>query len=124
VLAACSTASGESVGPEGLAPLVRPLIAARVPAVVGTLWDVKDTATIKDLLVSLHRHYRNGADVAVALQQAQLAMLREPARTWAPLQVVGYAASPYAPHAAQEELTSEYVRTENSLHRPDGLHPQ
>jgi len=124
VLAACSTASGESVGPEGLAPLVRPLIASRVPAVVGTLWDVKDTATIKDLLVSFHRHYRNGDDVAVALRKAQLAMLREPARTWAPLQVVGYAASPYALHAALEEPHSEHVRTANSLHRPDGLHPQ
>jgi len=95
VLAACSTASGESVGPEGLAPLVRPFIAARVPAVVGTLWDVND-ATVKDLLVSFHRHYRNGDDVAVALQNAQLEMLRmnKPARTWAPFQVVGYADSP------------------------------
>lgn len=126
VLAACSTASGRSVGSEGLAPLVRPLVAARVPAIVGTSWDVKDTATIKDLLVSFHRHYRNGADVAVALQQAQLGMLRkkQPARQWAPLQAVGYAASPYAHHAAQERKPSEHLRIANPLHRPDGLHPQ
>ena len=124
VLAACSTTSGKSVGPEGLAPLVRPLIAARVPSVVGTLWDVKDTATIKDLLVSLHRHYRNGDDVAVALQKAQLAMLREPARTWAPFQVIGYATSPYERPAALEETRNEHFRTQDSLHRPDGFHSQ
>lgn len=126
VLAACSTAFGESVGAEGLAPLVRPLIAARVPAVVGTTWDVKDTATIRELMVSLHRHYRNGDDVAVALQKAQLDILREhePARTWAALQVIGYAGSPYARHAAQEKTRSEHIHPQDSLHRPDGLHSQ
>ncbi|HET8774337.1 MAG TPA: CHAT domain-containing protein [Thermoanaerobaculia bacterium] len=126
VLAACSTAFGESVGAEGLAPLVRPLIAARVPAVVGTTWDVKDTATIRELMVSLHRHYRNGDDVAVALRKAQLDMLRkhEPARVWAALQVIGYAGSPYAPHAAQEKTNSEPIHPQDSLHRPDGLHSQ
>jgi CHAT domain-containing protein len=125
VLAACSTAGGVPVGPEGIAPLVRPIIAANVPAVVGTLWDVRD-ATVKNLLVSLHCHYRNGDDVAVALQQAQLEMLRtkEPARTWAAFQVVGYAGSPYASHAAMEKIHSEHICSQNSLHRPHGLHPQ
>jgi CHAT domain-containing protein len=124
VLAACSTAGGVAVGPEGMAPLVRPIIAANVPAVVGTLWEVND-ATVKKLLVSLHCHYRNGDDVAVALQHAQLEMLRnENARTWAAFQVVGYAGSPYAPHAAMEKPHSEHVCTQNSLHRPDGLHSQ
>ena len=126
VLAACSSASGESVGPEGVAPLVRPLIAARVPGVVGTLWNVADIATLKALFLSLHCHYRNGDDVAVALQKAQLEMLREnePARTWAPIQVFGFAGSPYAHHAAMEERHRAHLCTEDSLHRPDGLHPQ
>ncbi|MDP9190200.1 MAG: CHAT domain-containing protein [Acidobacteriota bacterium] len=126
VLAACSSAGGVTVGPEGVAPLVRPLLAANVPAVIGTLWKIND-ATVKKLLVSLHCHYRNGDDVAVALQHAQLEMLRneqEPARTWAAFQVVGYAGSPYARHAAMENTHSEHVCTQNSLHRPDGLHPQ
>lgn len=125
VLAACSSAGGVAVGPEGVAPLVRPIIAANVPAVVGTLWNVQD-ATVKNLLVSLHCHYRNGDDVAVALQQAQLEMLRnnEHARTWAAFQVVGYAGSPYAPHAAMEMTHSDHVCTQDSLHRPDGLHSQ
>lgn len=123
VLGACSTAGGQPVGPEGLAPLVRPLIAANVPAVVGTLWDVKD-ATAKELLVSLHCHYRRGDDVAVALRAAQLERLQndDPAMMWAPYQVVGYAGSPYA--APPEKTPNESVCVQNSLQRPDGLHPE
>jgi CHAT domain-containing protein len=125
LLAACSTADGRGVGPEGLAPLVRPIIAANVPAVVGTLWSVRD-ATAKDLMLSLHCHYRNGDDVAVALQKAQRAMLRSnvPAMDWAPFQVVGYAASPYAHPIAMEKTTNDDLCSQDPLHRPDGLHPQ
>ncbi len=124
VLAACSTASGRSVGPEGVAPLIRPLLAARVPAVVGTLSDVND-ATVKDLLVSLHCHYRNGDDVAVALQKAQRVMLRKhhSAGAWALFQVVGYAGSPYPRPAALED-NNELDPCQNLLYRPDGLHSQ
>jgi CHAT domain-containing protein len=124
VLGACSTAGGQPVGPEGLAPLVRPLIAANVPAVVGTLWDVYD-ATAKQLLVSLHCHYRNGADVAEALRAAQLEMLRnKPAMMWAPYQVVGYAGSPYARGTTKEKTPHESVCAQHSLQRPDGLPPE
>ncbi|HEX2833108.1 MAG TPA: CHAT domain-containing protein [Thermoanaerobaculia bacterium] len=96
VLAACSTAGGQPVGPEGVAALVRPFLAANVPAVVGSLWDVED-ATTNQLLVSFHCHYRNGSDVAVALREAQLAMIRDNKSSfdWAPFQVIGYAASPH-----------------------------
>ncbi len=125
VLGACSTAGGGSVGPQGLAPLVRPLIAANVPAVVGTLWNVRD-ASAKNLLVSFHCHYRHGDDVAVALRQAQLERLRkhEPAMKWAAFEVVGYAASPYPRSIALEDPNSEHLCTQNSLQRPDGLHSQ
>jgi CHAT domain-containing protein len=125
VLGACSTAGGHSIGPQGLAALVRPLIAANVPAVVGTLSNVND-ATTKELLVSLHCHYRHGDDVAVALQKAQLAMLRngKPARTWAPFQVVGHAGSPYERPAALEEQHLERICRPHSVHRPDGLSSQ
>lgn len=127
VLGACSTAGEASVGPQGLAPLVRPFIGARVPAVVGTLWTVKDAST-KRLLVSLHCHYRHGDDVAVALRKAQLERLRESdndhAMNWAAFQVVGYAASPYPRSIAQENASSDHLCTQDSLHRPDGLHPQ
>ena len=100
VLGACSSAGGLPVGPQGVAPLVRPLIARGVPAVVGTLWDVED-ATAKELLVSFHQHYRKGNDAAVAMQQAQIELLRNPNEklrsvlAWAPYQVIGYASSPF-----------------------------
>ena len=125
VLGACSTAAGQPVGPEGLAPLVRPLIAANVPAVVGTLWDVND-ATSKALLVSLHCHYRHGDDVAVALRVAQLERLRnhDNPMTWAAFQVVGYAQSPYPRPVTLEETHNDGVCAQNSLQRPHGLHPQ
>jgi CHAT domain-containing protein len=101
LLASCRSAEGAPVGPEGVAPLVRPLIAAGVPAVIGSLWDVED-ATAASLLVSFHRHYRQGSDAALALRQAQLSMLRNDnpglrsVLAWAPFQVIGHASSPFA----------------------------
>jgi CHAT domain-containing protein len=101
VLGACSSAGGLPVGAEGIAPLVRPIIGAGVPGVIGALWDIDD-ATAADLLVSFHRHYLLGEDAAAALRDAQLEMLRsenpgpKPARFWAPFQAIGYASSPFA----------------------------
>jgi CHAT domain-containing protein len=101
VLGACSSAGGLPVGTEGIAPLVRPLVGAGVPGVIGTLWDIDD-ATAEGLLVSFHRHYRQGKDAAAALRDAQLEFLRSnkpgqsPARFWAPFQAIGYASSPFA----------------------------
>lgn len=93
VLAACSSAGGVPVGPEGLAPLVRPFLAAGVPAVIGTLWDVND-ATVDPLLVSFHRHYEQSGDAAAALRAAQVELLkpisRKSALTWAAFQVIGH----------------------------------
>lgn len=94
VLSACSSAGGLPVGPEGVASLVRPLIAAGVPAVVGSLWDVED-ATTEDLLVSFHDDYRQRADAAAALRAAQLSQLRNSRGlrsllVWAPFQVIGH----------------------------------
>lgn len=100
VLSACSSAGGRPVGPEGVAPLVRPLLTAGVPAVMGTLWDVED-ATAEPLSVSFHRHYEQGSDAAMALQAAQLQMLRDGNRglrsilAWAPFQVIGHGSSPF-----------------------------
>jgi CHAT domain-containing protein/tetratricopeptide (TPR) repeat protein len=102
VLGACSSAGGLPVGTEGIAPLVRPIVAAGVPGVIGALWDIDD-ATASTLLVSFHRHYQMGEDAAEALRQAQLEWLRgsNPGRRsglrWAPFQAIGYASSPFAP---------------------------
>lgn len=100
VLSSCSSADGRPVGPEGVAPLVRPLITQGVAAVVGSLWDVND-ATTEALFVSFHRHYRNGSNAAAALRSAQLELLGTTNRglrsplTWAPFQVYGHASSPF-----------------------------
>jgi CHAT domain-containing protein len=100
VLGACSSAGGLPVGAEGIAPLVRPMVGVGIPGVVGALWDIND-ATARDLLVSFHRHYRQGEDSAVALRSAQLELLRSKnpilrsGLTWAPFQVIGYASSPF-----------------------------
>jgi len=100
VLSACSSAGGMPVGPEGLAPLVRPIIAAGVPGVVGSLWTINDAASER-LLVEFHLYYRNGRDAASALQLAQIRFLEEhnraiPVFAWSAFQVVGQASSPFA----------------------------
>ncbi|MGZ5432663.1 MAG: CHAT domain-containing protein, partial [Thermoanaerobaculia bacterium] len=104
VLAACSSAGGMPVGPEGLAPLVRPLLVAGVPGIIGTLWNVRESSETSELLVRFHHHYRNGRDADDALRLAQLEMLGDPdlarssAVAWAPFQATGYASSPFAQH--------------------------
>lgn len=99
ILAACSSAGGSPVGPEGLAPLVRPLITAGVPAVIGTLWNVRDQDAT-DVLVAFHGHYKLGKDAAAALRSAQLDLLKggdHKVLAWAPFQVIGHASSPFGP---------------------------
>jgi CHAT domain-containing protein len=103
VLSACSSAGGTPVGPEGLAPLVRPLLAAGVPGIAGTLWNVGDNQATQDLLVRFHKHYRDGYAADVALQKAQMEMIHDPLaghrapRSWSAFQFNGYASSPFPP---------------------------
>ncbi len=95
VLSACSTAGGKAIGSLTVTGLVRPLLGAGVPAVVGTLWDVKSGATPL-LLTSFHRHLSEGESAARALRLAQLGMIRgnlaqRSVKSWAPFQVIGAA---------------------------------
>lgn len=128
VLSACSSAGGAPVGPEGVSPLVRPLITAGVPAVIGSLWDVDDATAVKPL-VSFHRHYEQGQDAAVAMQQMQLGMLRKDKSAfrsvlaWAPFQVIGHASSPFGAEAAAKEIHHDISRT-YSVQRSDGVRSQ
>lgn len=100
VLAACSSAGGLPIRAEGVGPLVRPLIAARVPAVIGSLWPVSD-ATATHLFVSFHQRFGEGRDAAAAMQAAQRGLIRSDDRksvfAWAPYQVIGYTDSPFGP---------------------------
>jgi CHAT domain-containing protein len=106
VLSTCSSAGGAPVGPEGVAPLVRPILTAGVPAVIGTLWDVHDP-TAERFFVSFHQHYREGRSAAEALRAAQLELLGARGfkpMAWAPFQVIGHASSPFAPpHDTKKE---------------------
>jgi CHAT domain-containing protein len=107
VLAACSSAGGTSVGPEGLAPLVRPLVIAGVPGVIGTLWNVSAQQETEELLVRFHRHYSAGTEAGDALRLAQLEMRSDPdasrntPRAWGAFQMIGHASSPF--HASTKQ---------------------
>lgn len=83
VLSACRTASGPIARGEGAISLVRPFVTQRVPAVVGSIWDVDDEAS-RDLLTRFHQAYLSNGDAALSLQQAQEAFIASgrPLRTW------------------------------------------
>jgi CHAT domain-containing protein len=74
VLAACRTAAGPTLRGEGVLNLARPFMAAGVPAVIGTLWDVDDRAS-RRLLVEFHRQIARGLTPVEALRQAQLGLI-------------------------------------------------
>lgn len=94
VLAACDTGTGPIRGGEGAVSLARAFLAAGVPAVVQSLWQVEDEATT-ELMNTFHARLRAGDDPATALRKAQLALrglanprFRSPVR-WGGFTVVG-----------------------------------
>lgn len=94
VLGACRTSVGRIRRGEGVFNLARPFLAAGVPTVVASLWDVNDRAS-RRLLVAFHRALRQSRDVADALRHAQLELmgdadplLQAPA-AWAGFIVIG-----------------------------------
>jgi CHAT domain-containing protein len=94
VLAACSTAVGAVSRGEGAMSVARPFLAAGVPTVVASQWDVDDRAT-EQLFVEFHRTLSRSGDPVQSLRSAQLALLRgaNPAfrlpGSWAPFIVLG-----------------------------------
>jgi len=94
VLGACATAIGAESRSEGPLSMARPFIAAGVPAVVATLWDVQDAAS-RTLLRAFHRRVAAGESPVSALQQAQweLASSANPAlaspAAWAGFEIIG-----------------------------------
>jgi CHAT domain-containing protein len=75
VLASCSTLRNGSDRSEGTPNIARSFLAAGVPAVVGTLWDIDDAETA-GLVADLHREVAKNVMPAAALRDAQLAALR------------------------------------------------
>jgi CHAT domain-containing protein len=74
VLGACRTSAGRIRRGEGVFSLARPFLAAGVPAVVASLWDVNDRAT-RRLLVAFHGRVRESRRVTDALREAQLELM-------------------------------------------------
>jgi CHAT domain-containing protein len=74
VLAACRSAAGTVSRTEGALSLGRPFLAAGVPNVVGSLWDVDDEVT-RTFFVAFHRRLLADADPARALRATQLLLL-------------------------------------------------
>lgn len=91
VLAACGGLRGNTDRVEGIPSLARAFMAAGVPTVVGTLWDVPDESTAS-LFLEFHKQLKRGSPPAAALRNAQLAALRssEPTNmTWATVAMIG-----------------------------------
>src|SRR6185369_8519124 len=76
VLAACDTGNAYLPGSEGATTLGRAFLAAGVPTVVASLWDVDDRATAR-LLSRFHEELQAGNDPASALRRAQIAMIQD-----------------------------------------------
>jgi len=75
VLAACRTAAGAVSRVEGTLSLGRPFVAAGVPDVVASLWDIDDVVS-RRFFVVFHRALLAEGDPVLALRKAQLAFLR------------------------------------------------
>jgi CHAT domain-containing protein len=94
VLGGCSTSSGKRTVYEGPLSLSRAFLAAGIPDIVATLWDVDDDAS-REMLLPFHKGLRQGSDAVAALRTAQLHMIHHrDARfrrvdAWAGFQVIG-----------------------------------
>jgi CHAT domain-containing protein len=76
VLAACRSAAGAVSRLEGAFSLSRPFLAAGVPNVVGSLWDVDDEVS-RTFFVTFHRSLRVEGEPAAALRATQVVLLRD-----------------------------------------------
>jgi len=78
VLSACQSAVGARSGGDEVVSLTRALLYAGTPNVISTLWNINDAAS-EDLMTELYRRLTGGSSAAVALRQAQIHLLENPA---------------------------------------------
>ena len=72
---ALETAAGPVSRVEGALSLGRPFLAAGVPNVVASLWDIDDSVS-RRFFVSFHRALLQDGNPLVALRKAQITLLR------------------------------------------------
>jgi CHAT domain-containing protein len=90
VLSACDTGRGRITG-DGVIGLSRSFLAAGVPDVVVSLWQVPDEPT-RSLMVNFYQHLQTGkSNRAQALRQAMLAQIKQTPDPvdWAAFTLVG-----------------------------------
>jgi CHAT domain-containing protein len=91
ILSACETAVGEQVPGAALITLSAAFSQAGSQSIMASLWKVEDSAT-RDLMIAFHGGLAK-AGRAAALQQAQLAVLKNPGTAhpyyWAPFILIG-----------------------------------
>ncbi|HEY1775678.1 MAG TPA: CHAT domain-containing protein [Solirubrobacteraceae bacterium] len=92
VLSACSTATGEVLGGEGLLGLIHALHCAGVRQVVAALWPVDDTATAR-VMTTLYTYLDAGMAVAEALRRTRADHQGGSPKGWAAWVVSGPPAS-------------------------------
>lgn len=80
VLSACKTGDGRMVTGEGIQSMAHAFMAGGTPAVVAASWNVND-ATAPLLMQQFYKQLLKQNNAAVALQQAKLSWLNDPAVT-------------------------------------------
>ena len=94
ILAACSSSLGPARGKEGMPSIARGFLAAGVPTVAGTLWDIDDEDSQR-LFTSFHRNLAAGMQTENALREAQRDLIRKAhlpsahPNVWAGVQIMG-----------------------------------
>ena len=76
VLSACDTGRGRITG-DGVIGFPRALIAAGVPSIIVSLWQVSDQDSTVFLMPEFYRQLKNNPDKAHALRQAMLATMKK-----------------------------------------------
>lgn len=92
-LSACSTGTGELIGPEGVVGLARAFLYAGARSVAASLWNVNDSATAQ-LMRAFYAQLQKGVARDEALRRAKMDLassegpLRDP-YYWAPFVLIG-----------------------------------
>jgi CHAT domain-containing protein/tetratricopeptide (TPR) repeat protein len=103
VLASCATGVGRTSDTEGVESIARPFLAAGVPVVLASLWNVDDDMTAR-FMTHFYHYLRLNLDVVAAVRSTQLELLEHgdgvalSPMSWAAFEAIGASAPPRLPH--------------------------